>query len=96
VDELRKVLIGTPLGAQIPIEEVARISFSRGPAMIRDEDGALTGYLYIDLSSRNYGDRTARDVLQGTLAHYCRLSSLGKACVVGGRQRKAPPRRSCG
>jgi Cu(I)/Ag(I) efflux system membrane protein CusA/SilA len=56
VDELRKVLIATPSGAQIPIEEVARISFSRGPAMIRDEDGALTGYVYIDLNSRNYGD----------------------------------------
>jgi len=69
VDELRKVLIGTPFGAQIPIEEVARISFSRGPAMIRDEDGALTGYVYIDLSSRNYGDfvRAANDMLKQKL-----------------------------
>src|SRR5215471_17195257 len=33
VDELRRVLIGTPAGAQIPIEQVARISFSRGPSM---------------------------------------------------------------
>jgi len=24
--------------------------------MIRDEDGGLTEYVYIDLSSRNYGD----------------------------------------
>jgi len=69
VDELRKVLIGTPFGAQIPIEEVARISFSRGPAMIRDEDGALTGYVYIDLSSRNYGDfvKAANDMLKQKL-----------------------------
>ena len=56
VDELRRVLIATPSGAQIPIEQVAGISFSRGPAMIRDEDGALTGYVYIDLKSGNYGD----------------------------------------
>jgi len=65
VDELRRVLIATPSGAQIPIEEVARISFSRGPSMVRDEDGALTGYVYIDLNSRNYGDfvRTAKDML---------------------------------
>src|SRR5438034_9521407 len=56
VDELRRVLIATPSGAQIPIEQMARISFSRGPSMIRDEDGALTGYVYIDLNSRNYGD----------------------------------------
>ncbi|MHB8502192.1 MAG: efflux RND transporter permease subunit [Candidatus Acidiferrales bacterium] len=55
VDELRRVLIGTPSGAQIPISEVAKISFSRGPSMIRDEDGALTGYVYIDLNTKDYG-----------------------------------------
>jgi Cu(I)/Ag(I) efflux system membrane protein CusA/SilA len=54
-DELRRVLIGTPSGAQIPISEVAKISFSRGPSMIRDEDGALTGYVYIDLNTKDYG-----------------------------------------
>ena len=69
VDDLRRVLIATPSGAQIPIEEVARISFSRGPAMIRDEDGALTGYVYIDLNSRNYGDfvKSANDMLRQKL-----------------------------
>jgi Cu(I)/Ag(I) efflux system membrane protein CusA/SilA len=55
VDELRRVLIATPAGAQIPIAEVAKISFSRGPSMIRDEDGALTGYVYIDLNTKDYG-----------------------------------------
>jgi Cu(I)/Ag(I) efflux system membrane protein CusA/SilA len=55
VEELRRVLIATPTGAQIPIAEVARISFSRGPSMIRDEDGALTGYVYIDLNTKDYG-----------------------------------------
>jgi copper/silver efflux system protein len=56
VEELQRVLIGTPSGAQIPISEVANISFSRGPSMIRDEDGALTGYVYIDLNTNDYGD----------------------------------------
>jgi Cu(I)/Ag(I) efflux system membrane protein CusA/SilA len=55
VKELQRVLIGTPSGAQIPISEVAKISFSRGPSMIRDEDGALTGYVYIDLNTKDYG-----------------------------------------
>jgi copper/silver efflux system protein len=45
IGELSRVLIATPSGAQIPISEVAKISFSRGPAMIRDEDGQLTGYV---------------------------------------------------
>src|SRR6266849_4903866 len=44
VGELSRVLIATPSGAQIPISEVAKVSFSRGPAMIRDEDGQLTFY----------------------------------------------------
>ena len=55
VGELSRVLIATPAGAQIPISEVAKISFSRGPAMIRDEDGQLTGYVYIDLNTTDYG-----------------------------------------
>ena len=55
VEELKQVLIATPTGAQIPIAEVAKVSFSRGPSMIRDEDGALTGYVYIDLNTKDYG-----------------------------------------
>ncbi len=55
VQELSRVLIATPSGAQIPISEVARVSFSRGPAMIRDEDGQLTGYIYIDLNTSDHG-----------------------------------------
>jgi len=55
VEELRRVLVGTPTGAQIPVSDVAKISFSRGPSMIRDEDGALTGYVYIDLNTKDYG-----------------------------------------
>lgn len=55
IDSLRRVLVGTPGGAQVPIGELAQISFSRGPAMIRDEDGQLTGYVYIDLNTKDYG-----------------------------------------
>ena len=50
-----QVLIPTPSGEQIPIGEVARVYFSRGPAMIRDEDGALTGYVYLTLKTSDYG-----------------------------------------
>jgi copper/silver efflux system protein len=69
VDELRRVLIATPSGAQIPIEQVVHISISRGPAMLRDEDGALTGYVYIDLNSKDYGGfvKAANDVFRQKL-----------------------------
>jgi copper/silver efflux system protein len=52
---INRVLIGTPAGAQIPINQVSRVFFSRGPAMIRDENGSLTGYVYLDLKTKDYG-----------------------------------------
>jgi copper/silver efflux system protein len=55
LEELQQVLIATPSGSQIPLGEVAKISFSRGPSMIRDEDAQLTGYVYIDLNTHDYG-----------------------------------------
>jgi Cu(I)/Ag(I) efflux system membrane protein CusA/SilA len=70
VEQLRRVLIATPSGAQIPISQVASVYFSRGPAMIRDEDGLLTGYVYLDLATKDYGgfvakaDRLLREKLQ--------------------------------
>jgi len=70
IEELKRVVIATPTGAQIPISEVARVYFSRGPAMIRDEDGLLTGYVYLDLATKDYGgfvdkaDRLLREKLK--------------------------------
>ncbi len=60
VETMHNVLIGTPSGAQIPLGQVAKISFSNGPAEIRDEDGQLTGYIYIDLKTTDYGGFVAR------------------------------------
>jgi len=54
-NSLSQALIPTPSGAQIPISEVARVYYSRGPAMIRDEGGLLTGYVYLNLKSSDYG-----------------------------------------
>ncbi len=70
IEELQCVLIGTPSGAQIPLSEVATLSFSRGPSMIRDEDGALTGYVYVDLNTNDYGGfvSKASDLLKQKLA----------------------------
>ena len=54
-ERLAQVLVATPSGAQIPLGQVAGISISNGSSMIRDEDGALTGYVYVDLKTTNYG-----------------------------------------
>ncbi|MGZ4858372.1 MAG: efflux RND transporter permease subunit [Candidatus Angelobacter sp.] len=55
IDSLRRVLVSAAGGAQVPIGELATFTFSRGPAMIRDEDGLLTGYVFLDLNTRDYG-----------------------------------------
>ena len=59
-EALSQALIPTPSGEQIPISEVARVYYSRGPAMIRDEDGALTGYVYLNLNTHDYGGFVSR------------------------------------
>ena len=66
---IAQALISTPTGEQIPIGEVARVYFSRGPAMIRDEDGALTGYVYLNLKTNDYGGyvNRAENILQQKL-----------------------------
>jgi copper/silver efflux system protein len=55
LDKLRGVLIATPQNGQVPLGELAKLSFSKGPTMIRDEDGVLTGYVYFDLNTLDYG-----------------------------------------
>ncbi len=52
---IERALLPTPVGEQIPLSEVARVFFSRGPSMIRDEDGLLTGYVYLNLKTSEYG-----------------------------------------
>ncbi len=55
LDKLRRVLVPTMSGAQIPLEQLANIHLSLGPAMIRDENGMLAGYVYVDISGRDVG-----------------------------------------
>lgn len=55
IQKLERVVIATPSNAQVPLGELAKISFSKGPSMIRDEDAALTGYVYLDLNTQDYG-----------------------------------------
>ncbi|MGZ6186229.1 MAG: efflux RND transporter permease subunit [Candidatus Binataceae bacterium] len=55
LDALRAVLLTTPDGAALPLGEVASVRLARGPSMVRDEDGELTGYVYLDLDTADYG-----------------------------------------
>ncbi len=55
VEKLRRVLIPTPAGQQIPLAQLADIHLVSGPAMIRNENGLLAGYVYVDMAGRDIG-----------------------------------------
>ena len=47
-DDLQGILIPTPTGAQIPLGELAEISYVRGPQMVKSENTFLVGYVIFD------------------------------------------------
>ena len=49
IEALRRVLLPLPDGkGQIPMSEIADVRLVEGPSMIRDENGLLSGYVYVD------------------------------------------------
>jgi Cu(I)/Ag(I) efflux system membrane protein CusA/SilA len=56
LDELQRVLVTARMGdVQVPLSEVADVALVNGPAMIRDENGMLAGYVYVDIAGRDIG-----------------------------------------
>jgi len=55
VEALRRVLVTDRGGRQIPMAQLADIKLVSGPAMIRNENGLLSGYVYVDISGRDVG-----------------------------------------
>ncbi|MGH7147297.1 MAG: efflux RND transporter permease subunit, partial [Nitrospiraceae bacterium] len=67
-DRLKRVLIPTPTGAQIPLGQVAEIIITKGPPSISDESGALTGLVSVAVRGRDlrgYVEDAQRAVRQG-------------------------------
>lgn len=66
LDALGRVLVPAGGSRQIPLSELAAIKPATGPGMIRNEDGLLTGYVYVDLSGRDPGSyvREANEVVR--------------------------------
>ena len=55
IPALERVLVKTPMGATIPLGQLAEISLTTGPAMVRDEDAQLAGYVYVDTVTSDIG-----------------------------------------
>jgi Cu(I)/Ag(I) efflux system membrane protein CusA/SilA len=55
LDQLGRVLVRSPTGAQVPLAQLTDLRMVSGPSMIRDEDGMLSGYVYVDMAGRDMG-----------------------------------------
>ncbi len=60
IETLQDVLVMTPAGAQIPLAQLARIKTVIGPSMIRNENGLLAGYVYVDTGVSDIGGYVER------------------------------------
>jgi Cu(I)/Ag(I) efflux system membrane protein CusA/SilA len=65
LEALKRVMVPTPGGAQIPIGQLADLRLSTGPPAIKDEDGMLTGWVYVDITGVDVGSyvREAKELI---------------------------------
>jgi Cu(I)/Ag(I) efflux system membrane protein CusA/SilA len=60
LEALRRVLIPTPTGSQIPLTLVADIKFTRGPDVIKTEDAKPNAWVYVDIKTSDIGGFVAQ------------------------------------
>jgi copper/silver efflux system protein len=56
---LRRVLVTTPMGTQIPLGQLADIEITTGPPMIRNENGTKAGFVFVDTFGTDLGSYVA-------------------------------------
>ena len=60
LDRLARALVPAMDGKmQIPLAEIATLKLATGPAMLRNENGMLNGYVYVDVAGRDVGSYVA-------------------------------------
>jgi Cu(I)/Ag(I) efflux system membrane protein CusA/SilA len=53
--DLGSILVPTPAGYQVPLRDLAAIRLAEGPSMIRNENGMLAAYAFVDIAGRDVG-----------------------------------------
>lgn len=53
---LKRILVDTPNGSPIPISQVAELNFNHGPPMLRNENGELVSFVFIDIKDIGIAD----------------------------------------
>ncbi|MEK6194365.1 MAG: CusA/CzcA family heavy metal efflux RND transporter, partial [Deltaproteobacteria bacterium] len=54
-EKLRRILVPTPMGAQVPITQLAEIRIVKGPPVIKSENARNTAWIYVDLTGIDVG-----------------------------------------
>jgi len=54
-EKLRRILVPTPMGAQIPITQVADIRIVKGPPVIKSENARKNAWIYVDITNIDVG-----------------------------------------
>ncbi len=60
LENLKRVLVPTPTGSQIPMAQVAELNLRRGPPVIKSEDARPNAWIYVDISTSDIGGFVAK------------------------------------
>ncbi len=65
IDQLKRVLVPTPSGAQVPLAQLADLVIHKGPAGIKSENSRRTAWIYVDIKGVDVGTfvETARKII---------------------------------
>jgi Cu(I)/Ag(I) efflux system membrane protein CusA/SilA len=55
LENINRIMVPTPMGMHIPIGQIAEIKTTEGPPSIRDENGSLAGFVFVDIKDRDMG-----------------------------------------
>jgi Cu(I)/Ag(I) efflux system membrane protein CusA/SilA len=54
-EKLRRILVPTPTGAQVPIAQLADIRIVKGPPVVKSENARNSAYVYVDITGIDVG-----------------------------------------
>jgi Cu(I)/Ag(I) efflux system membrane protein CusA/SilA len=60
IEGLKRVLVSTPTGAQVPLAQLADLEIRKGPPMIKSENARRTAWIYVDLQDVDVGTYVQR------------------------------------
>jgi Cu(I)/Ag(I) efflux system membrane protein CusA/SilA len=55
IEKLKRVLVSTPTGAQVPLAQLAKFAITKGPPGIKSENSRQTAWIYVDLKGVDVG-----------------------------------------